>query len=191
MENTETREDVLAQDDTAHPDPLAAVKRAAGRVDAEVAPDLDGAAQEDATEWLLAAVQAPPVVENTLLVNVGGVGGARKVIEWKIKALPGPMIRKIRDEAEQVVRRAGNNGANAGSAGFRANVKIVIEATTSPDIRAAAKQSQIIDPADVLETALQNKQGLIDQIAGSVMTLSGYDQEDVQDALETRAAGNS
>lgn len=190
METTET--DVRHADEAAKaPDPAAAVRRAAGEVGGVVVPSLDAVLQEDATEWLLGAFHEPPAVENTLLVNVGGVGGARKEISWRIRAIAGPTIRKIRDEAEQVVRRAGNSGAGAGSAGFRANVKIVIEGTVDPDIRAVAKQSGLVDPSDILEMALQNKQGLIDQIAGSIMTLSGYDQEDVQDALEVRAAGNS
>lgn len=190
-----TQEDVregAASDDvrvTGQHDPSELIRRAAAQQDKQ-ADTLNETEQEDATEWLLGAFDDPPAVTNTLSVNVGGIGSHRREILWEIKAIPGPMIRKIRDQAEMLVRRQGPNPSGMGSAGFNANVRIVIEGTTSPDIRQVAKRRNVVDAADVLMMALENKQGLIEQIAGSILTLSGYDQDDVQDALEVRAAGN-
>lgn len=183
MDDTTERADVTSE--TEGVESLVA-RAASGAIDKD---DRNG--QEDATAWFLDAFAGEtPEVQNTLIVNVGGVGDARKDIRWKIKALDGPLIRKIRENAESLVRRQGSSGAGATSAGFNANVRIVIEGSTDPDIKTLARQQGIADPTAMLEVVLQKKQGLIDQIAGSILTLSGYDQDDVQDEIEVRAAGN-
>lgn len=151
----------------------------------------DDARMQSAADFLLGAFNAPKQITHTLRVNVGGVGGKAEFIEWTIKALPGELVRKIREDAEALVRRAGATGAGATSASFQAAVRYVIEASTNPDVKGLAKQQGIANPADFLEEALHNKQGLIEQISGQVLALSGYDNDDVQDALEVRASGNS
>lgn len=150
----------------------------------------DDAGVPDATEWLLRALQEPPHIEHTLIVNVGGVGPDRQEVSWKIKTLEGKLIRKIREDADQVVRRSGGTGAGTTGASWIANVRIVLEGSVSPDLKAIARQVGVADPTVVLEQALNHKQGLVDQIAGSILQLSGYDNEDVRDAVEVRAAGN-
>jgi hypothetical protein len=41
-----------------------------------------------------------------------------------------------------------------------------------------------------LEEALKMKSGLIEQLAGEIYGISGYDQSDLTDATEVKAAGN-
>lgn len=162
------------------------VVRAAGATDAkDVEPEL-----EDALEYLLSAFTDPDsvVVTRVLRVNVGAPNKPR-ILRWTIRNIPGPMIRKIREDAEEQARRT--KGSSGAQAGFDGNVRIVIEGTVDPDVKAGAVSLGVMDSGAFLETALQGKQGLIEQIAGAILTLSGYDDEDVNDELEARAAGNS
>jgi hypothetical protein len=146
---------------------------------------------QSATDFLLSAFHDERrEITQTLIINVGGVGNDRKEVSWTIKALPGPLVRKIREDSEAVVRRAGGTGAGVVSSSFQAAVRYLIEASVDPNLKQLARQTGIADPAAFLEEALNLKQGLIEQISGKILALSGYDADDVQDAIEIRATGN-
>lgn len=149
---------------------------------------------EDATSWLLQAFREElPQVTDKLELNVG-TPQHPKWIAWEIRSIDGAVIRRIREQAmnQRAVRRsAAGNTAGAADAAFQANVRIVVEGSVNPDVKAVSSSTGLADPAAFLESALDRKQGLIDQLAAEILGLSGYDDDDVRDAVEIRAAGNS
>jgi Phage XkdN-like tail assembly chaperone protein, TAC len=151
--------------------------------------DLPVEEQIEALDYLLAAFdreEAP--ITDRLRVNVGSPQHP-KFINWEISSLPGSSIRKIREQAVSLrgMRRTGGGSlASQAEALFMANVRIVVEGTMTPNIREAAAARQVADPGEFLQMALEYKQGLIDQIANEIINLSGFDDDDVQDA-EVRA----
>jgi hypothetical protein len=81
------------------------------------------------------------------------------------------------------------------------NLRMVAAATVEPDLR-RRRERKGVEAADPLygpvrtaQAQFGGKPGIVDQIAGKVMLLSGYDEDDVRRATpETtmvRAAGNS
>lgn len=152
--------------------------------------DADAEEVEDAAEWLLEAASTDPDLLHDLTINVGTRSRPRK-IKWTIRAVPGPTIRKLREQAagNRAQRRAGLALPDA-NAVFDANVKLVVMGTAYPDVAALAAQSGMKVGEFLLERAFNKKQGLIDQIAAEIMDLSGYDDEDVTDAVVQAASGN-
>ena len=161
-----------------------------GRVTPEEAQTLS-----DAGEWLLQAFDNEQITLNKLILDVGAPGLPMK-IEWTIKSLDGAVIRRIRGGASDQLsrtssRRRAGVGVDEAETAYRANLAIVVAGTHEPNLAAVAQVRGIADPAILVEDAFKNKQGIIDQVAGEIMSLSGYDDEAVQDALEVSAAGNS
>lgn len=162
--------------------------------DGKITPDA-AAKVMDATEWLLGSFDRNTEVTHTLELNVGGP--AEPVwINWTIRAIEGAELRRIRARAADSVTSASSRKGRDGAlkdteAAFRANVDLIVAATVAPDLVQAAQRKGLADPGLIVEEAFSNKQGLVDQVAGEVMSLSGYDDEDVRDAVEQRAAGNS
>lgn len=184
-----TEEDVAAARTTGEQ----AVRTLAAASQDEISKIADGEATDlpvaDALDYLVGAFQDPDsaVVTRVLRVNVGAPQ-TPKIVRWTIRSISGARIRKIQEDARAEARRVkGQEGTNAVFAG---NLRIVVEGTVDPDLRAGASRFQVADPADFLEVALQSKQGLIDQISGAILTLSGYDEDDVNDEMEAKAAGN-
>lgn len=119
----------------------------------------------------------------TLSLNVGGED--EKLIPWTIRAIDLDTLRRIR-------RQVAGNRAQRRSGGemdeVAANLKIVVEGTVEPPLVEAAKQMGIASPETALKTRFRHKPGLIGQLAGEILSLSGYDEEDVR---EVAAAKNS
>lgn len=158
----------------------------------ELTPD-ESRVVEDATNWLLEAFDASPDVTKTLDLNVGSTQSP-KWVKWTIRAVEGPTLRRIRARAAESITRNARSKAGAlgdADAAFRANVEVVVEGTVEPDVRGLARGRGLADPSVLVEEAFRVKQGLIDQVAGEIMSLSGYDDDDVRDSLELEAAGNS
>lgn len=152
----------------------------------------DSEAIRDASEWLLQSAAHNEDITHLLELNVGS-HTKPELIRWRIRAVDGPVIRKIREEAagNREQRRAGVSLLNDANRVFAANVKIVVEGTVEPDLKALAAREGHPAAGLMLEDAFRKKQGLIDQIAGEVMAISGYDDEDVRDAREQGAASSS
>lgn len=160
-----------------------------------VEPDVSDEDAADATAWLLASfsddVERP---EHTLTLNVGSITKPKK-IPWRIKALPVEMIDKIREAAMPATNRAMRRGGLGAVADprqqYRANLRLIVEGTVEPDVRAVAKSTGIAAPEEFLTEAFRYNSGLVDIVASSILTLSGYDEDNVQDELDTKATGNS
>lgn len=144
----------------------------------------DGQATEDdvalATEWLLADQQQ--VNTRKLKVRIGGSDDEPTYAGWVISAIGVDVIRAAEREA------AGNRQQRRSQEGYdelKANLRIVAEGTVQPDLKDAAKRQGLADPVVLLRRRFQYRSGVLAQIAGEIMGLSGFDADDV------RAAGNS
>ena len=137
--------------------------------------------KHDALEWFLSATDDADLT-HTMQINVGGPNDPRW-LDWTIRPIDGDKLRAIRRRATSKQRRA------AGLPEFddmSANIEIMIEGTVSPDLRAAAKSMKMIDPAIGVRTRFSHKPGLVTAIANEILSISGYDDDDVRD-LETAA----
>ncbi|HXJ62436.1 MAG TPA: hypothetical protein VNN79_01665, partial [Actinomycetota bacterium] len=146
----------------------------------------------DATSWLLAAYDTPEDVTHVIELNVGT--GTKPVwLPWTIKSVDGSLIRRIRSRAADSIgdSRSRMSAASNVEAAFRSNLEVIVEGTVDPDLREAAQARNIADATVIVEGALRNKQGLVDQVAGAIYALSGYDEEDVRDQVEQAAARSS
>lgn len=135
----------------------------------------------DALEWFLS--DDSDAFTHTMELNVG-TPNKPKWIGWEMKPVDLDTLRRIRRQA------AGNRKSRRDNNGeideVEANLRIVVEGTVSPDMKEVAKAKGILDPADALRFKFQHKPGLLGQIAGEIMALSGYDDEDLR---EVDAAG--
>ena len=137
-----------------------------------------------ALEWLLSdEPDAEGEYEHTIEVNVG-TADKERFIEWTIRPVDLDELRRIRRQAtgSRAARRAGADGFDE----VAGNLRVVIAGTVEPDLVAAARE-QNTSPDFVLRARFSRKPGLLAQIAGEIMALSGYDDEDVR---EVKAAGN-
>lgn len=147
--------------------------------------------QQDAVDFLLAAFNETlpdDTFQDRLYVNVGTPRKPKKIL-WVIRALSRPEIRRIE---EGVARsRDVQQGRNASpDLRYQTSLRIVVEGTVSPPLNELAVGIGIVSGIEFLEESLKMKSGLIEQLAGEVYGLSGYDQTDVSDATEVKAAGN-
>jgi hypothetical protein len=139
---------------------------------------------QDALEWFLSDEDQDFTQE--LRLNVGSPSKP-KWVSWEIKTVDLDTLRRIRRQS-QAGSRAQRRGAQAGEIDeVEANLRIVLEGTHKPDLREIAKQKGDVDPAETLKRRFSHKPGLIGQISGEIMSISGYDDEDVR---EVDAAGN-
>jgi hypothetical protein len=200
----------MAPEITAEPDPLTAtehpdIEREGKRPETtsqrehslieRVADDKSGEPTEDdqqaALDYLVRAFNEEipdEELQDKLWVNVGTPRKPHKIL-WIIRPLERHEIRRIE---ESVANRRDIQAGRAASPDLRyqTSLRIVTEGTVVPDLFAGAKTIGLASPGDFLEEALKKKSGLIEQLAGEVYGLSGYDQADVQDATEVTATGN-
>lgn len=158
-----------------------------GRADAEQA--------DEALAWLLSDEGGDgSFITKVLELNIAG-GSAERWIKWTIRSVDRDVLRSIQRAAagNRSQRRQGNTDPDAGEA----NLRIVANATIAPDLDAVVARKGIGEAPDpmyaritVLRHRFRDKPGLIDQIAGEVLDLSGYDDEDVRESQEVKAAGN-
>lgn len=138
----------------------------------------------DALDWFLADDDGDFTHE--LRLNVG-TRDKERWISWEIQPVDLDTLKKIRRLAQagsRAQRRSGNPGELDE---VEANLRIVLEGTASPDLKAIAAQMDYKDPAEVLKYRFRHKPGLIGQISGEIMSISGYDDDDIKDV---EAAGN-
>ena len=114
------------------------------------------------------------------------------MIEWTIRAIEPDEMRAIRRRSMGVNRQQRRRGAGDQQVDdFQANLLIVTEATVKPDMREVARSKGIADPSAVILSRFRHKPGLIDQLAAEIMLFSGWDEEDIQEAKEVRAASGN
>jgi hypothetical protein len=152
--------------------------------------------KSEALVWFLSAEDdySDALPTKTLEINVAPAGSPERFIPWTIRAIDQDELLAIRRQAggsREQRRRAASAGLGGDVDPTLANLHMVVAATVDPDLRAAAVAKGVTtDPAYVLKHRLAHKPGLIQQIAAEVMLFSGFDDEDVRDAKEVRAAGN-
>lgn len=137
----------------------------------------------DATEYFMSEEAAPPSTREFEL-NVGMFDEdtgeiADRYVKWTVQSISRKRIREIRRNSRDNKRRG--LGATGEMDDMNANLRIAAEGTLVPDLKAVAEAKGVHDPALVLDARLQHKPGLIDQIAGEVLTVSGYDDDDIRD----------
>lgn len=149
---------------------------------------VDPAVQQSALDWFISSepIGGKDGGLTTVRLNVG-TEDAPRWIEWKLRAIELDALRSIRKRAANTreARRTGNIDE------FRVNLEIVAAATVEPDLGAAAEALGSGDPVETLRQRFYNRPGYITQLAGKVLTASGFDEEDVQDTTQVAAAGNS
>lgn len=136
----------------------------------------------DALDWFMSDDNES--FTHVMQLNVGNPKKANWR-DWEIRPIDMDTLRRIRKQST-------TKGARRGDIGdldeVEINLRIVVEGTVTPDLKVAAKNKGIIDPADALSHRFRMKPGLVGQIAGEIMSISGYDEADVR---EVEAAGNS
>lgn len=166
----------------------------AGRSAVEVARDrsarsLSEGERSSALDWFLNEDPRAAAEETqTKELNFGTQEDPRWV-RWTIKPVPMEVMRAVRRKAANT--RAARQTGEVDE--YRVNLEIVVEGTVDPDIKAAAAQLAKenrgpADPVDAMRAKFASKPGYVAQLAGAIMTLSGFNDEDVRDA--ERAAKN-
>lgn len=184
------QDEALQQRETQRESVRLAAEIGSGRIDGE----LSAEAQDSATEWFLSDKEIP--MTRTLDINVG-TPDQRHVIVWTITAIDGDTIKRARKQAEEggsraALRRARAAGQAPEVDAQEANARIVVAGSVNPDFRALAKlkmdRQGVSSPPDpdipavmMLKYRLGHKPGLIDLIAGEILSLSGYDDDDIQE----------
>lgn len=164
-----------------------AVERAAGK---PLDPEEDADTIIDATDWFLAEDEDEEG-ERAIKTYEIDVGIKKpKLVRWVIGSLDRERISEIRKEArEQVARRQGKRRGGGDpfddSAEMIANLRIAVEGTVNPDFSDERMRKvngkQYADPADAMRAKFKAKSGIIDQIAGYVILLSGFSSDDIQE----------
>lgn len=117
----------------------------------------------------------------TIQINVGG--DQERFIDWTIRAIDLDTLRRIRRTVAgtRAQRRSGGELDEVA-----ANLSIVVEGTVNPNLVEAAKRLGIASPTTALKSRFRHKPGLIGQIAGEILSLSGYDEEDVREVAASK-----
>lgn len=136
----------------------------------------------DATAWFMSDDPEEQVAHRRLKINVSTDPDKVLWVEWIVKGLPRERITQIREESASTAegRRRGRETGFAND-GVTANTKIAAEGTIYPNLRDKKVRGNFADPADAMKYRFRNKPGLIDQIAGHVIEVGGYSDEDVKE----------
>lgn len=137
----------------------------------------------DALEWFLSDTDATDLL-HTFEINVGSIA-QKRWIAWTVKPVDMDKLRRIRRNSQQNSRRARLSGNNDFDE-VQANVQITLEGTVHPDLRAAGRDIGAVDPGDAVKQRFAHKPGLLAQIAGEIMSISGYDDDDIREADAAR-----
>lgn len=186
MDMKEATVEVDSTEDVDAPGIPDAVKDAAARR------QMDRPTADAALEWLLSDEDDGEVTKDVQINLAGGLG--ERWITWKLRSVDREILRSIqRTVTGNRAQRRGGGEADAG----QANLRIVACATVEPDLVEAAKRRNIQEgpdpmfaPMQLLAWRFRGRPGLIDQLAGEVLNLSGYDEEDLRSGVMIEAAKN-
>ena len=142
-----------------------------------------GAAEaSSALEWFLSEEPEEDVEQtHTIELNIG-VGDQEKWITWIVRPIDSDELRRIQRQTAVLRRRGRQDDLAVDQLG---NLKVIIAGSVEPDIQAIA-DAQGKQAEAVLLKRFVKKPGLIAQLAGQIMALSGFDDEDVRDALSAK-----
>lgn len=141
-----------------------------------------------ALEHFLATEEDAEVhVEPTELKLNLGTKGDKKWIRWVIAPVEDTRITAIRKESvkgTRAQRRSGQAEVDEALVGR----KLVVEGTVDPDPRELARTMGFADPVDAVQAYFRKfgKTGLVTQISGEILSVSGWDDEDVQEVEVAR-----
>jgi len=144
-----------------------------------------GVSETEATsalEWFLSEEPDEDVEQtHTIEINVG-VGDAQHWISWVVRPIDGDVLRRIQRTTSAMRRRGRQDDLAVDQLG---NLKVIIAGSVEPDIESIAEQ-QGKPPEGILLKRFAKKPGLIAQLATQIMALSGFDDDDVRDALSAK-----
>jgi hypothetical protein len=145
----------------------------------------------DATDFLLdddPDNDAP--LEDTVELNVGTP--AKPVwMKWTIRAIEEDTLAQINRMGAANVNRQQRRQRSKAVDTTMTNARVVAAGTVYPDLTQLCRDKGIADPAMLVRMKFRRKPGLLIQLAGEVLTLSGFDDDDVRESQEVVAAGNS
>lgn len=169
------------------------IRRAAGPNGDGKGSDLELEEQMTALDWFLS--DAPVAVEYTFDINIGNPRD-QQWVSWTIRAVDVDVLKRIRKEAEgpRRARRARQPGDAIEVDQQEMAARIVVAGTIDPDLHEVAKMKGAPDHPDpdvaaiqILKHRFRHKPGLIEQLSLEVMSLSGYDDEDVREHAAGKA----
>lgn len=142
---------------------------------------------KSATDWFLNPDEEESIAWATLPINVAPAGRKENIVNFKIQVVDRDEIKRMRKEAT-IQKPDGMEEIDE----MEANLRIAVEGLLDPDIKNDEKLrnvrgEQYMDPGDALRARFAHKPGIIDQIAGKIVQISGYNSADVK---EVKAAGN-
>jgi hypothetical protein len=141
-----------------------------------------------ATDYFLATAEDAEVkVEpKELKLNVG-TKEKPAWVRWAIMPVEDTEITKIRKSA-LVGTRAQRRKGDAEADEALVSRRLVVRGTVDPDPAELARTMQLVDPADAVQRffARYGKTGLITQISGEILSISGWDDEDIQEVEAAR-----
>lgn len=143
-----------------------------------------------ATDWFLSDDETTgSTAAQPIELNVGGpVGtGREKWVEFIVQPIEREELKRIR---KQNTKPGANNTEEVDE--MAANLRITVEGLVSPNLKGDKRMRKVrgteyLDPADALAARFAHKPGLIDQLAGKIIEVSGYSDGDIRDV---KAAGN-
>jgi hypothetical protein len=148
---------------------------------------LEPDAVDEATAWFLSDEEEEET--EVVQLNIGSTEEPRW-INWTIRSVDAEVLRRIQRAGQSRAQRRRGGGMLAADVDMQdANARIVVEGTVKPNLAEIAHKKGVQESADptsasmmVLKHRFRRKPGLIDQLAGRIMDLSGYDEEDVREA---------
>jgi len=135
-----------------------------------------------ALEWFLS--EEPDEDEqqtHTIEINVG-VGERQQWISWVVRPIDTDELRRIQRTTAALRRRGRQDDLAVDQLG---NLKIIVAGSVDPDIEQIAHEKGK-QPEALLQQRFAKKPGLIAQLSSQIMALSGFDDEDIRDALSAK-----
>ena len=135
-----------------------------------------------ALEWFLSEDPDEEIEPTHVLELNVGVGDNPKWVRWTVRPIDTDELRRIQRTTSALRRRGRQDDLAIDQLG---NLKIIIAGSVDPDVEEVARQ-QGLTPEAMLQKRFRTKPGLIAQMSGQIMALSGFDDEDVRDALSAK-----
>lgn len=160
----------------------------AAQAGAEEESDLSAGEAADALEHFMATEddEGTVVEPKTLKLNLG-TKAEPQWVRWTIVPVEDTEITRIRKNSV-IGTRAQRRRGDAESDEALVSRRLVVKGTVDPDPKALAKTMNLLDPADAVQAFFRKygKTGLITQVSGEILSISGWDDEDVQEVEAAR-----
>jgi hypothetical protein len=160
-------------------DPEAERRKAAVDAAANVEDPKDLTEQEamDGAEWFMSDEEED---EGYLDFDLNVGQKSPKWVRFRVQALTRERIDQIRKQ-NQIIQPDGTIQNRE----LEANVRIAVEALISPNLskpeNRVVRGQTFMDPADALVARFAHKPGLVDQITGKAIDVSGYNEGDIRE----------